>query len=112
MGDAQRLIAAFLSGRKASTIWGYRKDLNDFSRFTRASDPATAAGLLLAAGAGLGNSLVLDYRNDMVSKGLSPATINDSARLAGMCRRSPRRSRDCGCEKPLYRVARNPFVCH
>ena len=52
-----RLIAAFLSGRSEKTIEAYRRDLQDFAKFTKASTLDGAANLVLANGHGEANHL-------------------------------------------------------
>jgi integrase/recombinase XerC len=79
---AQRLLAAFLSGRSPATLRGYQNDLDDFARFTGAESADTAAALLLSRGAGGGNETGLLYRAHLQGRKLSPATIN--RRLAAL----------------------------
>ena len=68
------LIGAFLSGRKATTIRAYAKDLDDFAAFlgmTRSS----AVELLVAGGPGNANATALAYRAHLDGRKLAPATI-------------------------------------
>src|SRR4051794_14430322 len=75
-------LAAFLSGRKPTTIRAYQWDVGDFARFLGAGRPDAAVELLLGLSHGEANGLALAYRNAMVEKGLAPATIN--RRLAAL----------------------------
>ena len=80
---AQRLVTAFLAGRKPSTRRAYARDLQDFARFTASPTPEHATALLLAHSPGYANELVLSYRTHMAEQlHLSPATIN--RRLAAL----------------------------
>lgn len=78
------LVAAFLDGRKPSTVAGYRKDLADFSRWRRPCAPSVPAVLaeLLALEPGPANLAVLLYRNAMLARNLASATI--ARRLAAL----------------------------
>src|SRR5262245_59680255 len=79
---ASRLLAAFLSGRRAETIKAYQADLEDFRAFAQASTLDHATGLLLVRGLGDANALVLDYKAHLLERKLTPATIN--RRLAAL----------------------------
>src|SRR5438046_165944 len=80
--SAQRLLTAFLAGRSPQTLRAYRADLADFAAFAGAGTGAEAAGLLLAAGPGAANEWALRYKADLLSRGLSAATVN--RRLAAL----------------------------
>lgn len=56
------LVAAFLEGRKATTLATYRQGLEDFRVFVNAKDVDAAAALLLGRGHGEANRLGLAYR--------------------------------------------------
>jgi integrase/recombinase XerC len=79
---AARLLAAFLSGRKAETIKAYQADLEDFRAFVQTSTLDRAVSLLLARGLGQANALVLDYKARLLERQLTPSTIN--RRLASL----------------------------
>jgi integrase/recombinase XerC len=76
------LVAAFLAGRKATTLRTYAQGLADFAGFCGAIDANGAARMLVALSHGEANHLVLNYRADMVARNLSANTIN--ARLAAL----------------------------
>jgi integrase/recombinase XerC len=82
IADPQSLLAAFLSGRKATTLRAYRQDLAAFAAFLGAPYAEDAAKQLLARGPGPANSLALAFRSHMLDAGLSPATVN--RRLAAL----------------------------
>lgn len=73
---AARLVRAFLDGRNPRTLRAYRSDLADFAGFMGGQDVHTAVVSLLASSAGDGNAIVLEYRNDLVRRGLAAATTN------------------------------------
>ncbi len=70
-----RLVAAFLAGKTPATLEGYRRDLGYFGRFVGMADIPATARLLLDAGPGRANEIVLNYRNDLLAQGLSPNTV-------------------------------------
>ncbi len=76
--DAERLVKIFLSNKSERTIAAYRKDLADFARFLGIEDGNLdhAARLFLSNGRGGANALAAEYREQMESRKLSPATIN------------------------------------
>jgi integrase/recombinase XerC len=80
--SVRRLVVSFLAGRNPRTLEAYRQDLADFAGFMGAADLNTAAQLLLGKNHGAANALALDYKNSLVAKELSPATIN--RRLAAL----------------------------
>jgi integrase/recombinase XerC len=75
-GGAERLLAAFLSGRSAQTIRAYGRDLADFAAFKGVPAIGAAAVQLLAAGQGGANEVALRYRAHLLERGLAPATVN------------------------------------
>lgn len=74
--DAGALIQALLSGKSPRTIEAYHWDLKDFATFAGEIEPITALTNLLSAHNGQANMIVLHYRQSLLEKGLSPATIN------------------------------------
>jgi len=71
-----RLLSLFLAGRTGATLKAYRQDLEDFQAFTRDNSMIGAAERLLSSGQGRANLLTLEYRNHLLGRGLSAATIN------------------------------------
>lgn len=80
--DAHRLVEDFLGGRRKTTLDAYRRDLANFCSFLEVDSPEEAAGALLWRSHGEANALALRYRNHMVERGLSAATVN--RRLAAL----------------------------
>jgi integrase/recombinase XerC len=76
------LLAAFLSGRKGSTLKTYIQGLQDFAGFLCCADPIGAVQKFLSSSPGNANALALSYRADMMNRGLSSATVN--VRLAAL----------------------------
>jgi len=76
--DAERLVKIFLSNKSEKTVTAYRKDLSDFALFLGIQDGNLdrAARLFLSSGRGGANALAAEYREQMESRKLSPATIN------------------------------------
>jgi len=79
---AVRLLAAFLSGRKAETIKAYRADLEDFQAFVKAGSLSDAAQSIIASAPGDANAQALAYKTHLLERGLSAATVN--RRLAAL----------------------------
>jgi integrase/recombinase XerC len=79
---AAALLRAFLSGKSPRTVRAYRRDVEDFRAFTRASAAEEAAQSLLSQGHGAANALALTYRADLLERGLQAATVN--RRLAAL----------------------------
>jgi integrase/recombinase XerC len=79
---AARLVDAFLSGRTPATVRSYAGDLRDFARVLGVGTPAEASARLLGTGQGGANLLALDYRSDLLRRGLAAATVN--RRLAAL----------------------------
>lgn len=73
-----RLIEVWLSGRTASTLRAYRKDLEEFVGW--AGDKDAVARLLESQAAG--NTIAMEWRASMLDRKLSPATVN--RRLAAL----------------------------
>jgi len=70
------IVTLFLSGRAPTTLVAYQTDMEDFARFTGTPDSRSAAQSLLSLPAGSANRLVLEYRNHMDARSLSPASVN------------------------------------
>jgi integrase/recombinase XerC len=76
------LVAAFLAGRKPTTLRAYRKDLADFAAFLGVLNAAAAVELLVSGSAGQANALALAYKAHLHERALAPATI--ARRLAAL----------------------------
>jgi integrase/recombinase XerC len=72
---SQRVIDAWFKARNPKTLEAYKLDLADFASFTRAPSPAAAVELLLAAGHGAANEMVLDFKDHLMKRGLKSATV-------------------------------------
>ena len=79
---AAGLVSAFLSGRSERTIAAYRQDLEDFRAWAEADTIDHAAASLFSLPHGDANACALAYKTDLLSRSLSPATIN--RRLAAL----------------------------
>jgi integrase/recombinase XerC len=77
------LVADFLAGRKPTTLRTYSQGLADFALFNGASAVHDGARRLFVLSHGEANHLVLNYRANMIKRGLAANTIN--ARLAAVC---------------------------
>lgn len=77
-----QLVAAFLSGRSPQTLRAYRQDLEAFRLFSGSPTASEAVRLLIARGPAGANTAALAWRNDLLQRGLGPATIN--RRLAAL----------------------------
>ena len=109
------LVAAFLAGRKATTLDAYRQSLEDFARFAGAASIDGAARLLLSRGHGEANRLALAYRADLLGRELAPATVNarlaalrSLVKLAGTLGLVPWRLEVPGVKARAYRDTRGP----
>lgn len=85
--QGKRLVEACLSGLSPNTLRTYQQGLDDFVGFLSRSlgreiTSEEAARILVGRGHGEANSLALDYKNDLMVRGLSAATIN--LRLAAL----------------------------
>lgn len=85
--QGRRLIDACLSGLAPNTLRTYRQGLDDFVGFLgrtlgREVTSGEASRILVGKGHGEANALALDYKNDLLERGLSAATIN--LRLAAL----------------------------
>lgn len=72
-GDAEQLLARFLSGRSDHTRRAYRADLEDFSRALGRSPAEAIADLLTDPRQA--RRMVLDFVLDMRRRALAPATV-------------------------------------
>lgn len=87
---AERLLRAFLAGKRETTLRAYRRDLVDFRDFVggllrpepRATGLEAAVERLLGLGPGPANELVMEYKAHLMERKLAPATIN--RRLAAL----------------------------
>ena len=70
------LLAAFFARLKPSTVAGYRRDLQDFARWLSVDSIDAAAELVVSAGPGPANAMLLGYIEAMRERGLAVATIN------------------------------------
>ena len=80
--DAQILLDSFLSGKSERTIEAYRRDLDDFRKFLRVENVKEAARIFLSAPLGEANSIALQYRKQLLERGLQATTVN--RRLAAL----------------------------
>lgn len=80
--SGERIIRAFLAGKRPSTLRAYRRALEDFRKFIRARTIDQAAGELLSADPGRANELALEYRHELQERKLAAATVN--LRLAAL----------------------------
>jgi integrase/recombinase XerC len=67
------LEVLFTEGRSPATIRAYQADMADFARFVGSPD---AIKVLISSDAGSGNEIALRYRNNLLSRGLKPASVN------------------------------------
>lgn len=79
---AGRLVDLFLGGKSERTLKAYGRDLDDFSAFLGVSSHAEAAEALLSRGHGRANETALEYRAELLNRGLAPSTVN--RRLAAL----------------------------
>lgn len=83
----KRLVEACLSGLSPNTLRTYQQGLGDFVKFlsrllNRQITSEEAARILVGRNHGDANGLALDYKNDLLERDLSAATIN--LRLAAL----------------------------
>lgn len=72
----QRLVQLHLDRLTVGTRRAYRQDLLDFATHLGVVYLDEAAALLLGQGRGAANALVLQYRTELIDRGLAPATVN------------------------------------
>lgn len=70
------LVDLFLSGKSPQTLRAYSRDLADFADFSGLGSVAESVDALCAGGQGGAHALVLRYRSALLTRELSPATIN------------------------------------
>jgi integrase/recombinase XerC len=80
--SADVVVESFLAGRNERTLRAYQHDLEDFARFGGEVSLASAARKLFMASAFEANVVALNYRADLLRRGLQPASIN--RRLAAL----------------------------
>ena len=73
---AARLVEVFLAGKSERTLRAYRQHLEDFRVFLKAATLDQAAEIFLGRGHGTAHELALDYRADLLRRGLTPKTVN------------------------------------
>jgi integrase/recombinase XerC len=76
------LVETFLSGRNARTIQAYRQDLQDFQAFIGVENIQAGVAVILSRGHGQANGLALQYKGNLIQRGLHSATVN--RRLAAL----------------------------
>lgn len=79
---AETLVQSFLAGRNERTLRAYRHDLTDFATFVGAPSIPAAAQQLFGHGQFEANVIALNYRADLLRRGLQPASVN--RRLAAL----------------------------
>jgi len=80
--DAQILLDSFFSGKSERAIEAYKRDLQDFQRFMGAETEKEAARIFLSAPLGEANTIALQYRKQLLERGLQSTTVN--RRLAAL----------------------------
>lgn len=73
---AAELVSTFLAGRTPTTLRAYRGDLASFAAHLQVEDAQHAAEVVLSAGHGPANGIVLRYQASLLDAGLAPATVN------------------------------------
>lgn len=82
VASGERIVRAFLAGKKPSTLRAYRAALEDFRKFIRRRSVNKAAEELLTSDPGRANEIGLEYRHNLQERKLAPATVN--LRLAAL----------------------------
>jgi integrase/recombinase XerC len=70
------VVETFLAGRTKQTLRAYKKCLEDFKSFLQAKSPEEAATMLFSQHQGTANAVLLSYKNHLIERQLTPATIN------------------------------------
>ena len=73
---AADLMAAWLAGRKPTTMAAYRRDLESFTSWLELDDDQAALDHLMGHGNGHANMVAHNWRASMLDAGLTPATVN------------------------------------
>jgi len=89
----RRLVEAFLSRPKATTVRAYRGDLEDFRSFLGADSIEVALEFLLVQGPGKANELARHYKRHLEARGLSTKT---NARRLSTLRSAVKTARELG----------------
>ena len=80
--DAGKIFESFLGDRAEGTRRAYISDLGDLAGFLAADSPGAALETILKAGPQGAFKLVTDYKAELGTRGLAPATVN--RRLASL----------------------------
>lgn len=111
------LINAFLRGRSPRTVEAYSRDLEAFRAYAGADALGAAITALITAPQGEANRLALGYRDSMIDRGLSPATVNrrlaalrSAVKLARMLGMTGNTIEVPGVRCEAYRDVRGPGV--
>lgn len=72
----RRLWASYLTTLSEHTRQAYTRDLSDFARHLGAADSLETLRRLIEGGPAEANTLALDYKADLLRRGLAPSTIN------------------------------------
>lgn len=82
IASARDVYNLWLSGKKPTTLRAYARDLADFAGFLNLTSGEGAIEALAILNAGQANRVGLSYRNDLLARKLSPATV--ARRLAAL----------------------------
>ncbi len=74
--SAQELVFEFLNRRSEKTRQAYQADLDAFATYLGWGSREAALQKLISGDQGQANALVLAYKNYLISKGLTPNTVN------------------------------------
>jgi integrase/recombinase XerC len=80
--NAERLVQAFLEGRKGTTTEAYTRDLTEFRDFLGLATLEQVSAFLCSQSLGDANSIALEYRASLKERGYQSNTIN--RRLASL----------------------------
>jgi len=87
--NAQSLLDSFLSGKSQRTIEAYRRDLDDFRNFLSVENVKEAARIFLSRSLGEANSIALQYRKQLLERGLHATTVTAALPLSGLSHKWP-----------------------